>query len=144
MASSQLLGNHGAWADWIGYGPSTQPIGGLVHLWDYPNEATAGGWAPAGRPRSFPITWLADCSRDRTGGCDSAPRTGKGGHASVAQAEAVVNILGDQMLKEGVDPGSVGPVAIGTNGVRPGVRIRARSRDSGSRLRFGTMRTGRS
>jgi crotonobetainyl-CoA:carnitine CoA-transferase CaiB-like acyl-CoA transferase len=36
-------------------------------------------------------------------------RTGKGGHASVAQAEAVVNILSDQLLKEGVDPGSVVP-----------------------------------
>ena len=34
MVSSQLLGSRGLWADWIGYGPSTQPLGGLVHLWN--------------------------------------------------------------------------------------------------------------
>jgi crotonobetainyl-CoA:carnitine CoA-transferase CaiB-like acyl-CoA transferase len=105
MASSQLLGDHGAWADWIGYGPSTQPIGGLVHLWDYPGEAP-----PAGSAAIFPdhlagrllaIVSLAGLIR-RT-------RTGRGGHGSVAQAEVVVNMLSDQMLKQGVDPGSVGP-----------------------------------
>jgi crotonobetainyl-CoA:carnitine CoA-transferase CaiB-like acyl-CoA transferase len=36
-------------------------------------------------------------------------RTGKGGHASVAQAEVVVNMIADQLLKEAVDPGSVVP-----------------------------------
>jgi crotonobetainyl-CoA:carnitine CoA-transferase CaiB-like acyl-CoA transferase len=105
MASSQLLGNHGAWADWIGYGPSTQPIGGLVHLWDYPEEGP-----PAGSASIFPdhfagrlvaVVALAAILRRQ--------RTGLGGHAFVAQADAVVNILGDLMLKEGVDPGSVGP-----------------------------------
>src|SRR4029434_10776808 len=35
LVSSQLLGSHGAWKDWIGYGPSTQPMGGMVHLWNY-------------------------------------------------------------------------------------------------------------
>ena len=33
MVSSQLMGSHGAWSWWRGYGPSTQPPGGLVHLW---------------------------------------------------------------------------------------------------------------
>ena len=105
MASSQLLGNHGAWADWIGYGPSTQPIGGLVHLWDYPEEGP-----PAGAGSIFPdhmagrllaIIALAGLIRRK--------RTDRGGHASVAQAEVVVNILADQFLKEGIDPGSVQP-----------------------------------
>ena len=106
MASSQLLGAHGAWADWIGYGPSTQPIGGLVHLWDYPEEGP-----PAGSTSIFPdhvagrllvIVSLAGLLR-RT-------RTQNGGHGSVAQAEAVANIIGDLMLKEGVAPGSVRPL----------------------------------
>ncbi|MEZ4333109.1 MAG: CoA transferase [Myxococcota bacterium] len=105
LASSQLLGDHGAWADWIGYGPSTQPIGGLVHLWDYEE-----GDEPAGSTSIFPdhlagrllaINALAALFRRM--------KTGRGGHASVAQAEAVVNILGDQLLKEGVAPGSVKP-----------------------------------
>ncbi len=106
LASSQLLGDHGAWADWIGYGPSTQPIGGLVHLWNYRDSSE-----PAGSTSIFPdhlagrllaISALAGLFRRM--------RTGRGAHASVAQAEAVANILGDQLLKEGVAPGTVGPL----------------------------------
>lgn len=106
LASSQLLGDHGAWADWIGYGPSTQPIGGLVHLWDYRDSSE-----PAGSTSIFPdhlagrllaISALAAIFRRL--------RTGRGAHASVAQAEAVANMLGDLLLKEGVAPGSVKPL----------------------------------
>lgn len=106
LASSQLLGDHGAWADWIGYGPSTQPIGGLVHLWDYRD-----GDEPAGSTSIFPdhlagrllgISALAAIFRRM--------RTGRGAHASVAQAEAVANMIGDLLLKEGVAPGTVKPL----------------------------------
>lgn len=105
MASSQLLGAHGAWADWIGYGPSTQPIGGLVHLWDYPEEGL-----PAGSGSIFP-----DHLAGRLASLVSVAalfrrlRTRTGGHAEVAQAEVVANIIGDQLLKEGIEPGSVVP-----------------------------------
>ena len=106
MSSSQLLGSHGAWADWIGYGPSTQPIGGLVHLWDYPEEGE-----PAGSTSIFP-----DHTAGRLVSLVAAAavfrrlRTGEGGHAETAQAEVVANIIGDQILKEGVVPGSVRPM----------------------------------
>jgi crotonobetainyl-CoA:carnitine CoA-transferase CaiB-like acyl-CoA transferase len=102
MASSQLLGSRGAWADWIGYGPSTQPIGGLVHLWNY-----AGREEPAGSTSIFPdhlagrlsaVIALAALVRRE--------RTGRGGHGEVAQAEAVTNMIGDLLLREGVEPGS--------------------------------------
>ncbi len=105
MASSQLLGSRGAWADWIGYGPSTQPIGGLVHLWNYDDQDD-----PAGSASIFPdhlagrlaaIGALATLYRRE--------RTGRGGHAEVAQAEVVVNVIGDLLLKEGLAPGSVVP-----------------------------------
>jgi crotonobetainyl-CoA:carnitine CoA-transferase CaiB-like acyl-CoA transferase len=106
MASSQLLGNHGEWANWIGYGPSTQPIGGLVYLWDYPEEGT-----PAGASAIFPDHFAGRLlSMVALAGVIRRLRTGKGGHGSVAQAEAVVNILGDQMLKAGLVPGSVQPL----------------------------------
>lgn len=106
MASSQLLGNHGEWANWIGYGPSTQPIGGLVYLWDYPEDGT-----PAGASAIFPDHFAGRLlSMVALGGVIRRLRTGKGGHGSVAQAEAVVNILGDQMLKAGLAPGSVQPL----------------------------------
>jgi crotonobetainyl-CoA:carnitine CoA-transferase CaiB-like acyl-CoA transferase len=105
MASSQLLGDHGAWCDWIGYGPSTQPIGGLVYLWDYPEEGP-----PAGSTAIFPDHLAGRLlSMVALAGIIRRQRTGKGGHGSVAQAEGVVNIIGDQMLKAGVEPGSVQP-----------------------------------
>lgn len=105
MASSQLLGSHGTSANWIGYGPSTQPIGGLAYLWDYEGDSP-----PAGSTSIFPdhlagrfLSMVSLAAIIRRG------RTGKGGHASVAQAEAVANMLGDLMLKAGLEPGSVQP-----------------------------------
>jgi crotonobetainyl-CoA:carnitine CoA-transferase CaiB-like acyl-CoA transferase len=106
LVSSQLLGSRGAWADWIGYGPSTQPIGGLVHLWNYADHAE-----PAGSASIFPdhlagrlsaLVALAALVRRE--------RTGRGGHGEVAQAEAVTNMIGDWLLREGVEPGSVVPM----------------------------------
>jgi crotonobetainyl-CoA:carnitine CoA-transferase CaiB-like acyl-CoA transferase len=105
MASSQLLGSRGAWADWIGYGPSTQPVGGLVHLWNYEGQD-----APAGSTSIFPdhlagrltaISALAALLRRE--------RTGEGGHAEVAQVETVTGMIGDLLLKTGLEPGSVAP-----------------------------------
>jgi crotonobetainyl-CoA:carnitine CoA-transferase CaiB-like acyl-CoA transferase len=105
MASSQLLGDHGAWSDWIGYGPSTQPIGGLVYLWDYPEEGP-----PAGSTSIFPDHLAGRLlSMTALAGIIRRQRTGRGGHASVAQAEGVVNIVGDQMMKAALEPGSVKP-----------------------------------
>lgn len=105
MASSQLLGDHGAWAHWIGYGPSTQPIGGMVYLWDYPEEGP-----PAGSTSIFPDHLAGRLlSVNALAGLIRRQRTGRGTHASVAQAEAVVNMLGDLMMKAGVEPGSVKP-----------------------------------
>ncbi len=106
LVSSQLLGSRGAWADWIGYGPSTQPIGGLVHLWNYADQAEPAGSASifpdhlAGRLSAL-VALAALLRRERTG-C--------GGHGEVAQAEAVTNMIGDWLLREGIDPGSVVPM----------------------------------
>ena len=106
MASSQLLGSHGAWADWIGYGPSTQPVGGLVHLWNYDDQED-----PAGSTSIFPdhlagrltaLGALAALLRRE--------RTGEGGHVEVAQVEAVTGIIGDLLLRTGLAPGSVRPL----------------------------------
>ena len=106
MGSAQLLGAHGAWADWIGYGPSTQPVGGLVHLWNYDDQDD-----PAGSTSIFPdhlagrvtaLTVLAGLIRRE--------RTGLGGHAQVAQVETVTGIIGDLLLRTGLEPGSVKPL----------------------------------
>lgn len=105
MASSQLLGDHGAWANWIGYGPSTQPIGGLVYLWDYAEEGP-----PAGGTAIFPDHLAGRLlSMSALAGLIRRLRTGQGTHASVAQAEGVVNMLGTYMLEAGLKPGTVKP-----------------------------------
>jgi len=106
MASSQLLGSRGVWSDWVGYGPSTQPIGGFVYLWSY-----AGREEPAGSTSIFPdhlagrLTAIGALAallrRERT--------TGRGGHVEVAQAETVVNMLGDRLLEAALRPGTVVP-----------------------------------
>ncbi|MFP6630143.1 MAG: CoA transferase, partial [Myxococcota bacterium] len=106
MGSGQLLGSHGAWADWIGYGPNTQPVGGLVHLWNYDDQED-----PAGSTSIFPdhlagrltaMTVLAGLIRRE--------RSGLGGHAEIAQVETVTGIIGDLLLKTGLEPGSVQPL----------------------------------
>jgi crotonobetainyl-CoA:carnitine CoA-transferase CaiB-like acyl-CoA transferase len=106
MTSSQLLGSKGAWADWIGYGPSTQPIGGLVHLWNYTDQEF-----PAGSGAIFPdhlagrmATLVALAALVRR------ERTGEGGHGETAQAETVVGVLADKLLKAGIEAGSVAPM----------------------------------
>ena len=104
MTSSQLLGSRGAWADWIGYGPSTQPIGGLVHLWNYTDQDF-----PAGSGAIFPDHLAGRlCAIGALAGLLRRERSGRGAHSEVAQAEAVTGMLGDWLLKAGLEPGSVG------------------------------------
>ncbi len=107
MVSSQLMGSHGAWSWWRGYGPSTQPPGGLVHLWNYADRDE-----PAGSMSIYP---------DHVAGCLGAVgslaalvgrsrRVNEGVHLEVAQVETVVGMLGDLMAAEAVEAGSVVPM----------------------------------
>ncbi len=107
MVSSQLMGSHGAWSWWRGYGPSTQPPGGLVHLWNYADRDE-----PAGSMSIYP---------DHVAGCLGAVASlaaivgrardvNAGVHVEVAQVETVTGMLGDLIAAEGVEPGSVVPM----------------------------------
>jgi crotonobetainyl-CoA:carnitine CoA-transferase CaiB-like acyl-CoA transferase len=107
MVSSQLMGSHGAWSWWRGYGPSTQPPGGLVHLWNYADRAE-----PAGSMSIYP---------DHVAGCLGAVASlaalvgrtrgvNQGVHLEVAQVETVVGMLGDLIAAEGIAAGSVVPM----------------------------------
>ena len=105
MVSSQLLGSRGAWADWIGYGPSTQPIGGLVHLWNYPDQE-----APAGSTSIYPDHLAGRLAAiNALALLHARERTQKGAHGEVAQVEVVTGLLGDLLWKAGLQPGSVVP-----------------------------------
>jgi crotonobetainyl-CoA:carnitine CoA-transferase CaiB-like acyl-CoA transferase len=114
MASSQLMGSSGPWKDWIGYGPSTRPAGGMTYLWNWPE-----GGAPPGAGVIHPdhlvgrIVALAalaallgrEAEADESGDGDAA----QGRHVEVAQVETLVNLLADLFLRESLVPGSVGP-----------------------------------
>jgi crotonobetainyl-CoA:carnitine CoA-transferase CaiB-like acyl-CoA transferase len=105
MLSSQLLGSRGAWADWIGYGPSTQPLGGLVHLWNYADHPE-----PAGSQSIFPDHLVGRmCVVVGMAALLNRERTGQGAHCEIAQIETVTGIIGDLLLKAGLEPGSVAP-----------------------------------
>ncbi len=106
MVSSQLLGSRGPWAHWTGYGPSTQPMGGMVHLWSYPDAS-----APAGGGSAFPdhltgrhVALLAVAA------LLERERSDRGHHCEAAQVETVTGMLGDLLLLAALEPGSVGPL----------------------------------
>jgi len=106
MVSSQLLGSRGAWADWIGYGPSTQPVGGMVHLWNY-----ADAEAPAGSTSIFPDHLVGRLvAINALVNLLARERSGVGAHGEVAQVEAVTGLLGELLWKAAFAPGSVAPV----------------------------------
>jgi crotonobetainyl-CoA:carnitine CoA-transferase CaiB-like acyl-CoA transferase len=105
LVSSQLMGSRGPWASWIGYGPSTQPVGGLVHLWNYDDQDF-----PAGSAAIFPDHLVGRiCAMGATAALLRRARTGRGGHVEAAQIEAVTGMIGELLLKAGLEPGSVGP-----------------------------------
>ncbi len=105
MVNSQLLGSHGRWADWIGYGPSTQPMGGLVHLWNYDDQDF-----PAGSGAIFPDHLAGRlCALGALAALHARSSEGVGCRVEVAQVEAVTGMIGDLLLKAGLQPGSVVP-----------------------------------
>lgn len=105
MVSSQLLGSSGPWSTWTGYGPSTQPVAGLLRVWDYDDDDP-----PAGN-----TTILPDHLAGRVvaigalAGLIGRERSGAGCHVEVAQVEVTMAVLGDQLLKEALHPGSARP-----------------------------------
>jgi crotonobetainyl-CoA:carnitine CoA-transferase CaiB-like acyl-CoA transferase len=105
MISSQLLGTHGPWADWIGYGPSTQTVGGLVHLWDYDDEDP-----PAGSQMVYPDHLAGRlCALGAAAGLLAARGSGTGAHIELAQVDVVVGLLGDVLMHAALEPGSERP-----------------------------------
>ena len=105
MVSSQLLGSHGPNASWIGYGPSTQPYGGLLHLWDYADDDP-----PAANTTIFPDHLAGRlCALAAVAGLVGRRRGLRGGRWEVAQVEAVINMVGEHYVRETLQPGSAGP-----------------------------------
>jgi crotonobetainyl-CoA:carnitine CoA-transferase CaiB-like acyl-CoA transferase len=104
MASSQLMGTTGPWAQWRGYGPSTLAPSGVLSLWDYADTTD-----PTGGGTIFPdqfvgrlgaVAALASLIGREAG-------TTSGTHIEIAQIECAVGAIGDLLAAESVEPGSV-------------------------------------
>ncbi len=105
MVGSQLVGSHGPNAHWTGYGPTTQTYGGLLHLWDYDDDD-----APATNQTIYPDHLAGRlCALAAISGLLARRRTGVGSHSEIAQVEAVVNMLSEQLMRESLMPGSAQP-----------------------------------
>jgi crotonobetainyl-CoA:carnitine CoA-transferase CaiB-like acyl-CoA transferase len=102
MVSSQLLGSSGPWSTWTGYGPSTQPVAGLLSVWDYDDDDP-----PAGNTTILPDHLAGRVvALGAVAGLIGRERTGSGCHVEVAQAEVTMAVIGDQLLREALHPGS--------------------------------------
>jgi crotonobetainyl-CoA:carnitine CoA-transferase CaiB-like acyl-CoA transferase len=106
MVSSQLMGSTGPWSNWLGYGPSTRPAGGMTWLWNFPD-----GDAPPGAGVIFPDHLVGRLGAVAAlAGLARRERTGQGAHFEAAQVETVLGIMAQYFLKESLDPGSVQPL----------------------------------
>ena len=107
MVSSQLMGSHGVWRGWKGYGPNTRAPGGITWLWSHPEDEDEPPGSSAVHPDHFVgrlLALLAVAMLLRR------ERTGRGGHADAAQIDTAMALIGDLLLQESITPGSVHPL----------------------------------
>ncbi len=105
MASSQMMGSHGAYGDWIGYGPTISTVGGIDWLWGFDD-----GDPPPGTSHVHPDHMAGRiCAIACLLGIINREKTGKGFHAEMAQVENLISTLGDIYLKESLEPNSISP-----------------------------------
>lgn len=106
MVSSQLMGSTGPWSDWLGYGPSTRPAGGMTWMWNFPD-----GGMPPGAGVIFPDHLVGRvCAVAALSGLAARERTGEGAHFEAAQVETVLTCMSQFFLQESLEPGSVVPL----------------------------------
>ena len=104
--SSNLTGSRGPWASWIGYGPSTHPVSGMQHLWNYPEDEAR----PAGSTNVYPDHFVGRLGAlAALAGLYQRERSGRGYHAEAAQFEGAIGFIGDLLARESVALGTVHP-----------------------------------
>lgn len=106
MADCSALGNSGPASRSMGYGPLTRASTGLTSLWRYPDDDESFCDGITIVPDHFVarvlgVGVLAQLLRRR--------KTGVGGTVSVSMAEAIINALSTDFLRESLEPGSLIP-----------------------------------
>jgi len=106
FAVSSALGATGPRSRSMGYGPLVRAASGLTALWRYPEIEGSFSDSTTIVPDHFvgriSATAIAALLVRRL-------RTGRGGFIDVAQAEAGIGLLSSEVLRESLQPGSVGP-----------------------------------
>lgn len=107
VADSSAHGNTGPMSRTMGYGPLVRAAVGLTYLWRDPSDPAGFSdgvtiYPDHAAARVLAIGALAALVRRR--------RTGKGGTASVAQAEVFLNDMATGYLHESLVPGSLAPM----------------------------------
>jgi crotonobetainyl-CoA:carnitine CoA-transferase CaiB-like acyl-CoA transferase len=105
LASSQMMGASGPWKDWIGFGPNCRTATGMTYLWNFPE----GGMPPGSGAIHPDHTAGRMLALGAVATLFARNRRAAGGHVEVAQAETIIGLLADLMLKASLEPGSVGP-----------------------------------
>jgi crotonobetainyl-CoA:carnitine CoA-transferase CaiB-like acyl-CoA transferase len=100
LVSTQLFGGIGPWSDWRGFGSHARSVGGQTSLWRYPD--TEADFAE--NPIFFPDQFTARLAALAAVACLGVQRSC---HIRLSQADAVVNQLGELVLEESLEPGSV-------------------------------------
>ncbi len=105
MASSQMMGSHGAYGKWIGYGPTIATVGGIDWLWGF-NDSDP----PPGTSHIHPDHMAGRiCAIAGLLGIISRERFQTAFHAEMAQVENLMATLGDLFLAESLAAGSIVP-----------------------------------
>lgn len=116
VVESSAYGPTGPWSDRMGYGPLVRCEVGLSGLWRYPGD-------PAGF--SDATTVYPDHTAARIGATAALALllrrrvTGRGGHASIAQAEVILCQMAAELAAESVRPGTLQPVGNALPGDAP-------------------------
>src|SRR4051812_46246886 len=106
VVNSSALGATGPRSTWMGYGPLVRAASGLTSLWRHPDDPAGFSDTTTIHPdhyaaRVTATVALAALIRRR--------RTGRGAEVATAQAETLLVQLGEQLVEEGLRPGTVGP-----------------------------------
>lgn len=95
MIEAPLLGAHGPYANYGGFGPSARAVGGISHLWGYPEDEKPGESGTI-FPDHIAGQFIAIAA---LAALDHRERTGEGQYIDISQAEIVAFALGEYFLE---------------------------------------------